>query len=62
MAGFGPQYCETPAGYDELHPWSAFPVEPWNVWSSAVIVFARTAGLRYVLPVTSADNRIVDVC
>ena len=38
MAGFGPQYCETPAGYDELHPWSAFPVEPWNVWSSAVIV------------------------
>jgi hypothetical protein len=42
MERFGPQYCETPGSY------SGFPIEPWNVWSSAVIVLYGLAAIVLV--------------
>ncbi|HUE62762.1 MAG TPA: ceramidase domain-containing protein [Rhizomicrobium sp.] len=44
MPQHGPVYCETPAILD-----AGFPVEPWNAYSSLVIVFFGLASLVLVI-------------
>ncbi|MBI1213416.1 MAG: hypothetical protein GC190_18290 [Alphaproteobacteria bacterium] len=53
---FGPQYCETP-GMAE-----GFPVEPWNTWSSGVIVLWGLAALLLVMRRSPRDLTLYALC